>query len=316
MRRARIVPGLLFALAALTLLSGCQPPATGGYPVSPSYSYVVPTMTYLRDCPGYDCGVVSEVYSGDRVVVLDRNDFGWVRVQSDRTGAIGWLSSDLLSYSPVPASFYVSLRNVYLRNCADYNCTALELLHRGDRVDRLDQDSRGWWRVRSFRSGVTGWIPASALSIRPGPPYYYVNVSSLALRSGPSTGNRALTTLGFNQQVEVIGFDTYQPRLEQYYLTLYSIIYELLNNIAKHSEATHALLQVSEYEDVFTIVAEDNGVGFTDKPAAGEGIGMAGIRSKVTYYGGAMAIDSDKDQGLIITIEIPIVYDKEQDHTG
>lgn len=205
MRRARIVPGLLLILVALTLLSGCQPPATGGYPVSPSYSYVVPTMTYLRDCPGYDCGVVSEVYSGDRVVVLDRNDFGWVRVQLDRTGAIGWLSSDLLSYSPVPASFYVSLRNVYLRNCADYNCTALELLHRGDRVDRLDQDSRGWWRVRSFRSGVTGWIPASALSIRPGPPYYYVNVNSLALRSGPSTGNRALTTLGFNQQVEVIG---------------------------------------------------------------------------------------------------------------
>lgn len=117
-------------------------------------------------------------------------------------------------------------------------------------------------------------------------------------------------------QVEVIGFDTYQPRLEQYYLTLYSIVYELLNNIAKHSEATHALLQVSEYDDVFTIVAEDNGVGFTDKPAADEGIGMAGIRSKVTYYGGVMAIDSDKDQGLIITIEIPIVYDKEKDHTG
>ncbi len=117
-------------------------------------------------------------------------------------------------------------------------------------------------------------------------------------------------------QVEVIGFETYHPRLEQYYLTLYSITYELLNNIAKHSGATHALLQVSEYEDVFTIVAEDNGVGFTDNPATGEGIGITGIRSKVTYYGGMMAIDSDKDQGLIITIEIPIVYDKEQDHSG
>lgn len=204
MRFARFV--LLLSLLALALVSGCQPPATtGGYPVSPTYNYVVPTVTYLRDCPGYDCGIVSEVYSGDRVVVLDRNDFGWVRVQLDRTGGIGWISSDLLSYSPVPASFYVSLRNVYLRNCADYNCTALELLHRGDRVDRLDQDSRGWWRVRSFRTGTTGWIPAAALAIRPGPPYYYVNVNSLALRSGPSTGNRVLTTLGFNQQVEVLG---------------------------------------------------------------------------------------------------------------
>jgi uncharacterized protein YgiM (DUF1202 family) len=202
---ASIMQGLVLIIA-LTLLSGCQPPvSTGGYPVSPSYSYVVPTTTYLRDCAGYECGVVSEVYSGDRVVVLDRNDFGWSRVQLERTGAIGWISSGLLSYSPVPASFYVSLTNVYLRNCADYNCAAVELLHRGDRVDKLDQDSRGWWRVRAFRSGKMGWIPAAALSTRAGPPYYYVNVSSLALRSGPSTGNKILTTLNLNQQVEVLG---------------------------------------------------------------------------------------------------------------
>jgi uncharacterized protein YgiM (DUF1202 family) len=205
MRFARIMQGFVFILA-LALLSGCQPPvSTGGYPVAPSYSYVVPTTTYLRDCAGYECGVVSEVYSGDRVIVLDRNDFGWSRVQLERTGAIGWISNGLLSYSPVPASFYVSLSNVYLRSCADYNCTAVELLHRGDRVDKLDQDSRGWWRVRSFRSGKVGWIPAAALSTRTGAPYYYVNVSSLALRAGPSTGHKILTTLSLNQQVEVLG---------------------------------------------------------------------------------------------------------------
>jgi len=205
MRLSHIVPGLLLTLTTFTLLSGCQPSTSVGYPVSPSYNYVVPTTTYLRDCPGYECGTVTAVYSGDRVVILDRNDFGWSRVQLDRTGAIGWISSDLLSYSPVPASFYVSLTTVYLRNCGDYNCPAVELLHRGDRVDKLDQDSRGWWRVRSFRSGNSGWMPAAALSIRPGPPYYYVNVSSLALRSGPSTSNKILTTLGLNNQVEVLG---------------------------------------------------------------------------------------------------------------
>ncbi|MFZ5447897.1 MAG: SH3 domain-containing protein [Thermodesulfobacteriota bacterium] len=206
MKFARITPGLLLILAGLVLISGCQPPATtGGYPVSPTYNYVVPTMTYLRDCAGYECGVVSEVYSGDRVVVLDRNDFGWVRVQLDRSGAIGWISNDLLSYNPVPASFYVSLTNAYLRSCADYNCPTVELLHRGDRVDKLDQDGRGWWRVRSFQSGKLGWIPVSALSIRSGAPYYYVNVSRLALRSGPGTGYKALTTLGLNNRVEVLG---------------------------------------------------------------------------------------------------------------
>jgi uncharacterized protein YgiM (DUF1202 family) len=205
MRLHGLLKGILFILAAAILLSGCETPSPGGYPVAPTYNYVVPTTTYLRDCPGYQCGVVTELYSGDRVVVLDRNDFGWARVQLDRTGAIGWLPADLLSYSPVPASFYVSLTTVYLRSCADYNCAAVALLHRGDRVDKLDQDGRGWWRVRAFGTGQAGWIPASALSIRPGPPYYYVNVNGLALRSGPSTSYRILTTLGLNDRVEVLG---------------------------------------------------------------------------------------------------------------
>jgi len=195
--------GLILILLALLLVGACVQPAP--YPVTPSYNYVVPTTTYLRDCPGYECGIVTDVYSGDRVVVLDRNDFGWARVQLDRNGAIGWIAGDLLSYSPVPATFYVSLVSVYMRNCADYNCPAVELLHRGDRVEKLDQDGRGWWRVRSSRSGISGWMPASALSIRSGPPYYYVNVTSLALRSGPSTGNRILITLGLNNQVELLG---------------------------------------------------------------------------------------------------------------
>ncbi|MEJ2673320.1 MAG: SH3 domain-containing protein [Deltaproteobacteria bacterium] len=206
MRFAQVLRGLLLILMALALLSGCQPPVTtGGYPVSPTYNYVAPTMTYLRDCPGYDCGIVTEVYSGDRVVILDRNDFGWARVQLERTGGIGWIPSDLLSYSPVPASFYVSLTTAYLRTCADYNCPAVQLLHRGDRVDKLDQDSRGWWRVRAFSSGKSGWIPAAALSIRPGTPYYYVNVNGLNLRSGPSTAYKVLTTLGLNERVELVG---------------------------------------------------------------------------------------------------------------
>jgi uncharacterized protein YgiM (DUF1202 family) len=38
-----------------------------------------------------------------------------------------------------------------------------------------------------------------------GPPYYYVNVNGLALRSGPGTSYRILTTLNLNQRVKVLG---------------------------------------------------------------------------------------------------------------
>jgi uncharacterized protein YgiM (DUF1202 family) len=206
MKRRHLWLAAALMLAAIILLTGCEAPRTGAaYPVTPTYYYVTPNITYLRDCPGYECGIVTEAYSGDRVVVLDRNDFGWARIQLDRTGSIGWIPGDPLSYSPVPAAYYVAYSTLYLRDCADYNCRSLELLHRGDRVEKLDQDYRGWWRVMSVKTRNSGWIPASAVSVRPGPPYFYVNVSSLSLRNGPSTGNRVLTTLGLNNQVEMLG---------------------------------------------------------------------------------------------------------------
>ncbi len=105
----------------------------------------------------------------------------------------------------MPPGYYVAWTSVYLRDCADYNCRGVELLHRGDRADRIDQDYRGWWRVRSLKSGITGWVPAAAMASSPGPPYFYVAVNGLALRAGPSTGNPILTTMSLNSRVEMLG---------------------------------------------------------------------------------------------------------------
>jgi len=206
MRPVYLFKGLILIFMALTLLSACEAPGPY-YPPPTVYYYVSPTMTFLRSCPSYgeECYIVETVYSGDRVELLDRNDWGWSRVRLERTGATGWMPSDLMSLSPLPSTYYVSMSNVYLRECGDYNCRALELLYRGDRVEKVDQDNRGWWRVMSLKSRTTGWIPAAALSPRPGPPYFYVDVSSLALRAGPSTGTRVLTTLHLNDQVEMLG---------------------------------------------------------------------------------------------------------------
>jgi two-component system, sensor histidine kinase LadS len=105
----------------------------------------------------------------------------------------------------------------------------------------------------------------------------------------------------------VLGFEKYNPQLNNYYLVLYSIIYELLNNIIKHSGAKNALIQVAENETSFTLIAEDNGIGLaasqlTDK----KNLGIAGIQSRINYLGGIVSFDENKPTGLIITIEIPI----------
>jgi uncharacterized protein YgiM (DUF1202 family) len=205
MGHRHLARGLLLLGLILALMSGCEAPRT--YPVTPSYYYVVPTTTYLRSCASYadECYIVTQVFSGDRVTVLDRNDYNWARVQLDRSGVVGWIPGDLITPSPVPSSFYVAWSNVYMRDCADYNCRSLELLYRGDRVEKIDQDYRGWWRVRSIKSGVIGWIPASATAASPGPPYFYVAIQGLNLRAGPSTGSRVLTTLNLTDRVEMLG---------------------------------------------------------------------------------------------------------------
>lgn len=205
MRLHHPLQGLILVLLALSMVSACEAPRA--YPPPIVYYYVSPSTTFLRSCPSYgdECVIVATVYSGDRVELLDRSDYGWSRVRLDRSGAVGWIPSDLLSLSPLPATYYVTMNNVYLRECGDHNCRALELLYRGDRVEKIDQDNRGWWRVTSFKTRATGWIPVYAVSPRPGPPYYYVNVTSLALRAGPSTGSRILATLRLNDQVELLG---------------------------------------------------------------------------------------------------------------
>ena len=110
-----------------------------------------------------------------------------------------------------------------------------------------------------------------------------------------------------NIRLLVIGFEKHQTYLVNYYTALYSIVYELMNNVFKHSKAKNALLQLAQHDDCFTLIMEDDGEGITPTETRSiKSLGMAGIQSKINYLGGAISLDQNKPHGLIITIEIPI----------
>lgn len=87
---------------------------------------------------------------------------------------------------------------------------------------------------------------------------------------------------------------------------LYRIIKELVNNVIKHSEASHCLIQVIEHEDCISIMVEDNGLGIRDDNKLKNGIGIENIRAKINYFGGQMELLGKLDGGLLINIEIPL----------
>jgi two-component system, sensor histidine kinase LadS len=105
-------------------------------------------------------------------------------------------------------------------------------------------------------------------------------------------------------EVIVLGFEDYDNKLEGVYAVLYSITYEFLNNIVKHSKATEAIIQLVEHDDSITMQVEDNGQGFAKEYDKQNTKGLDGIISKINYFNGTIEFDNTPT-GLVISIEIP-----------
>ena len=125
-------------------------------------------MTYLRDAADFDSHVVGQLYKGDQVERLDIRETGWWRVRSGRTGQAGWVPAELLSPNPVPVVYVYVTQTVSLRECPKDFCPALQMLSRGDQVQKVEQNDQGWWRVLVAKSRNLGWLPAKVVAEQSG----------------------------------------------------------------------------------------------------------------------------------------------------
>ena len=101
------------------------------------------------------------------------------------------------------------------------------------------------------------------------------------------------------------GMDDTANWSESFCLTVYRIVQEAINNIIKHAQATHVLLQIVELEASVTIYIEDNGKGM-DEQLVAEGIGLKLLKSNVEYLNGTIEISGQKNKGTFILAELPI----------
>lgn len=98
---------------------------------------------------------------------------------------------------------------------------------------------------------------------------------------------------------------------EEFCLTVYRIVQEVMNNIIKHSQASHVLLQIVELEDSVTIYIEDNGKGMENSEGQ-EGIGLRMLKSNVEYLNGTIEINGNINKGTFILAELPIEKDNKK----
>lgn len=105
----------------------------------------------------------------------------------------------------------------------------------------------------------------------------------------------------------IFGMDN---RLQQEYeLALYRITQELINNVLKHAEAKHVILQIGRRDDKIILMIEDDGKGF-DMASSNQGYGLHNLAARTKLMQGILTIDSIPSKGTSVSIEIPYESDK------
>lgn len=98
------------------------------------------------------------------------------------------------------------------------------------------------------------------------------------------------------------------PLNEQQSVTIFRIIQESLNNVAKHARASKAEIRFERQGALMQLEISDNGIGF-DTARKESSFGLLGIKERALMIGGTATIASTPGQGTRVTLGIPISSD-------
>ena len=102
--------------------------------------------------------------------------------------------------------------------------------------------------------------------------------------------------------------DASLPELpDAYNITLYRTLQEALTNVIKHAHATQVWVELSLEEDQIILTVQDNGIGLGGEKTESNGIGLAGLRERITIAGGALTVSSTPKRGTILSAQFPLV---------
>ncbi|UCE19515.1 MAG: PAS domain S-box protein [Gemmatimonadota bacterium] len=87
---------------------------------------------------------------------------------------------------------------------------------------------------------------------------------------------------------------------------LFRIFQETMTNIARHSGATRVMVHLEKKGDLVELRVQDNGRGITDEESSDhQSFGLIGMRERVHFFGGELAIHGTAGQGTTVVARIP-----------
>tara|TARA_R110000787_G_scaffold12665_2_gene40681 strand:+ start:6257 stop:8014 length:1758 start_codon:yes stop_codon:yes gene_type:complete len=133
-------------------------------------------------------------------------------------------------------------------------------------------------------------------------------VSSILLKFGLGYAIKDMVEKYSNSQLQIAHETKYIKRYDQgFEIKLYNITQEFINNILKHSNATHASITLIEKNKKLRLVIKDNGDGFdTALIPEKDGLGINQIEARIQMMEGEFTIETSNGKGTHIHIELPV----------
>jgi len=113
----------------------------------------------------------------------------------------------------------------------------------------------------------------------------------------------------FGTALDFVAGDLDSPRLAPLAAaTMYRILQEALTNVARHAGATKVVVELKRDESALELLVQDDGVGFEVGRAldAVSGLGLRGMRERVTLLGGSIQIESLPGRGTVLHARVPV----------
>jgi two-component system, NarL family, sensor kinase len=109
---------------------------------------------------------------------------------------------------------------------------------------------------------------------------------------------------------------------EQQSIFIFRLYQEMMNNIIKHSQATHVKVSlVYSGNDTFLMTIQDDGTGFdvqqkTVSPGGSGGLGLKSMRNRAKLIGAHLSIQSEPGKGTSISVTVPLSSPRKQNRVS
>lgn len=92
---------------------------------------------------------------------------------------------------------------------------------------------------------------------------------------------------------------------DEHRTAIYRIVQEALTNCGKHSKAKSVRISLYGGPDAIRLTVQDDGQGFDVENLSGGGLGIIGIRERISEIGGSVSLRSTPGKGTILEAEAP-----------